>query len=144
MHSSFSKSFSDRLDRLVSELRSLDHDLKSNPSLSGASLRGFRQALDDVRMTVWTVSELFSARESQKDPQATISFLNSERLRRLSRMVNELCGDLEHGNLKWPAPLVRSARESLNRLCERLDQVAQDAAGPVFDVSHSENGAQEG
>src|SRR5215472_15316387 len=97
---------------LTAELRSLDRRLKSNPSLDGAALRECRQALDNVRLTAWSVSELLNARQSQKNPQAVISFLTAEGLRRLSQMVRDLSGDLEQdalsgrpkrsGSLKFP------------------------------------------
>jgi len=87
---------------LTAELRSLDRRLKSNPSLDGAALRECRQALDNVRLTAWSVSELLNARQSQKNPQAVISFLTAERLRRLSQMVRDLSGDLEQDGTFWP------------------------------------------
>ncbi len=124
MHVSFVRSLSARLRSLTSRLRTLDRDLKSNPPLGGTALREFRQALDNIRMTAWTVNELLNARQSQKNPQAVISFLIGERLRRVRQMVNDLCGDLEHSGLNWPVQEVRSVQESLNLLRERLGQFA--------------------
>ncbi len=69
----------------------------------GPALREFRRALDNVRMTAWTLDELLNARQTRKDPQLVISFLTTERLRRFSQMVNDLCSDLEHDGLNWPA-----------------------------------------
>lgn len=109
-----------KLHKLTVELRSLDRGLKSHPSLDGAALREFRQALDNVRLTAWTVNELLNARQSQKNPEAVMSFLTAERLRRLRQMVNDLCSDLDYGGLKWPAHEVQSVQESLTLLQERL------------------------
>ena len=95
MHVFFARSLSARLRSLTSRLRSVDRDLKSNPSVGGAALREFRQAVDTVRMTAWTVSELRNVRLARKDPQGVISFLTAERLRRFSQMANELGSDLE-------------------------------------------------
>src|SRR5713226_5094625 len=68
-------SFSSTLRSLTTELRTLDHDLKSSRQVDAAALREFRQALDNVRMTAWTVSELLNVREARRNPQAVISFM---------------------------------------------------------------------
>jgi hypothetical protein len=116
------RSFSDKLSDLTAELRLLDQDLKSNPSLNRNELREFRQTLDSVRMTAWTVQELFNARQTQKDPQAVISFLTGERLRRFSQMVRDLCNDLD-SNSAWPARDLSDLQAALSALRERLDRL---------------------
>ena len=87
--------------------------------LDGPGLREFRLALDNVRMTAWTVSELHNAREIQKNPRVVISFLTAERLRRFSQMARDLCHDLERES-SWPAQAVNDLKNSLNLLRERL------------------------
>ncbi len=123
----FARSISARLRSVTSRLRSLDRDLKSNPSLSGPgpALREFRQAVDNVRMTAWTVNELLNARESQRNPQAVISFLTAERLRRFSRMARDLSGDLVQAGASWPAQAVSDLKDSLALLRERLTMVGE-------------------
>src|SRR5215813_7443054 len=105
---------------LAAPLSSLDEDLKSNPFLDEAALREFRWALDNVRMTAWTVSELLNARRSQKNPQAAISFLTGERLRRSSQMVRNLSDDFEQSGTSWPADAMRDLANSFILLRERL------------------------
>src|SRR5260370_30140291 len=95
MQDILARSINANLGRLTTRLRALERNLKSNASLSGAVLREFRWALDNVRMTAWTVSELLNARQSQKNPQAVISFLTGERLRRFSQMARSLSDDFE-------------------------------------------------
>src|SRR5262249_61856104 len=97
------RSTTSKLRDLAAQLASLDRELKSNPFLDEAALREFRWALDNVRMTAWTVSEVLNARRSQKNPQAAISFLTCERLRRFSQMVRNLSDDFEHSGASWPA-----------------------------------------
>jgi hypothetical protein len=118
------RSFSSKLRSLTAELRSLDRDLKASPSPTGNALREFRQTLDNVRMTAWTVSELLNARQTKKDPQAVLSFLTAERLRRFSQMVQDLCGDLEHDGDAWPTQGVKALEASLTQLRERLRGVS--------------------
>jgi hypothetical protein len=119
------RSFSTRLRELTSELRALDQNLKANAAASGTSLREFRQALDNIRLTAWTVSELQNAKQTRKDPEAVTSFLTAERLRRFRQMVNDLCTDLEHDGNTWPAESVDDLQDSVNELRERLGLLAQ-------------------
>jgi hypothetical protein len=118
------RSFSSKLRSLTSELRVLDRDLKAAVSPNGNALREFRQTLDNIRMTAWTVSELLNARQTQKNPEAVISFLTAERLRRFSQMVRDLCGDLEHDGNLWPAQGVKALEDSVTLLRERLRKVS--------------------
>src|SRR5260370_35448753 len=118
------RSINANLRSLTSRLRTIDSNLKSSSSLSGAALREFRWALDRVRLTAWTVSELLNARQSQKNPQAVISFLTAERLRRFSQMTRNLSDDFEQ-NSSWPAEAVRDLANSLTLLRERLGIVGE-------------------
>jgi hypothetical protein len=120
MRELFSPSINAKLHKVTTQLRSLDRDLKSNPSLDGGALREFRQALDNVRLTAWSVNELLNARQSQKNLQAVISFLTAERLRRFSQMARDLSCDLEQQGTSWPAQAVRDLENSLTFLGARL------------------------
>src|SRR5260370_4284307 len=119
MEDLFARSISGKLRDLAAQLCSLDLDLKSNSFLDEVALREFRWALDNVRMTAWTVGELLNARRSQKNPAAVISFLTADLLRRLSQMARNLSDDFEQ-NSSWPAEAVRDLANSLTLLRERL------------------------
>ena len=119
------RSFSSKLRSLTAELRSLDRELKAGLSPTGTALREFRQTLDNVRMTAWTVSELLNARQSKKDPQAVISFLTAERLRRFSQMAQDLGADLELDGDSWPTQGVKALETSLTQLRERLRKLGK-------------------
>src|SRR5215470_7150289 len=118
-----------KLRDLAAQLASLDRELKSNPFLNEATLHEFRWALDNVRMTAWTVSELLDARRSQKNPQAAISFLTGERLRRFSQLAHNLLDDFEQSGTSWPAQAVRDLANSFTLLGERLEIVGMWQAG---------------
>src|SRR6266566_1194704 len=92
---------SDRLRQLSAELRGFDLALKSGARPELLALQEFCQILDNARMTVWTVSELLNAVESQKDPANTLSFLTAERLRRSNQMLKDLCADIEGEEVTW-------------------------------------------
>jgi hypothetical protein len=128
MFESLAESFSAKLRDLSAELRLLDRGLKTNRSLDGAALREFRQAMDNVRLTAWTVDELLNARQSQKNPQAMISFLTAERLRRFSQMAKDLSRDLERNDTSWPAQAIENVEGSLTLLLERLRRVGEKGA----------------
>ena len=119
------RSITVKLRHLAAQLSSLDRDLKSNPFLAEAALREFRCALDNVRMTAWTVSELLNARRSQKNPQAAISFLTGERLRRFSQMVRDLSDDFEQSGTSWPAEAMSDLANSFILLRERLGAASE-------------------
>lgn len=118
-----SGSFSNRLSDLTAELRLLDHDLKSHPALNRSVLHEFRQTLDNLRLTAWTVQELLDARQTREDPQAVISFLTAERLRRSRQMLRDLCTDLESGNPSWPIQDVKGLESVLITLQECLEAI---------------------
>src|SRR5260370_10953506 len=119
MEALFARSISGKLRDLAAQLCSLDLDLKSNSFLDEVALREFRWALDNVRMTAWTVGELLNARRSQKNPAAVISFLTAERLLRFIQMARNLSNDFEQ-NSSWPAEAVRDLANSLTLLRERF------------------------
>ena len=88
-------------------------------------LREFRQALDNVRMTAWTANELVDARHVRRDPNAVLSFLTAERLRRFSQMVKDLSGDLDANHASVPIHGIQSLAESVRTLQDRLDKLAK-------------------
>lgn len=105
---------------LIADLEAADKTLKTSPNLEPSALRELRHALDNLRLTAWTVSELENAREARKDTRAIASFLTAERLRRIRRMIDDLCADLEHDAAAWPAESIHDLQESLRVLRERL------------------------
>ncbi|HLW53103.1 MAG TPA: hypothetical protein VKW06_09690 [Candidatus Angelobacter sp.] len=94
--------------------------MKANAAVSGPALREFRQALDNIRLTAWTVSELLNARQIKRDEQAVTRFLTAERLRRFRQMVKDLCQDIDFDGESWPAQSVDDLQESANELRERV------------------------
>lgn len=121
-----SRSFSSKLRQLTADLRTIDQSLRANATVDGPALREFRQALDNIRLTAWTVSELQNARQINRDALAVTSFLTAERLRRFRQMVNDLCADLERDGAVWPAQSIDDLQESANELRERLGLLFYD------------------
>ena len=109
-----------RLLHLIDELKFADEHLKTGSAIAGSALRELRQALDNLRLTAWTLSELQNAREANKDTTAMIAFLTAERLRRLRSMLDALCSDLEREGGTWPSTSIHDRQESVSSLRERL------------------------
>ncbi len=109
-----------RLRTLTAELRSLDLDLKSEQTPDDTLLRDFRAAMDDVRLTAWTVNEIMTVRAGGRDPQPVLSFLAAERLRRLARMMTDVSSDLNDGILTWGSSGVQPLAEAVTQIQTNL------------------------
>ncbi|HET9836679.1 MAG TPA: hypothetical protein VFR84_00495 [Candidatus Angelobacter sp.] len=110
-----------RLRSLTDELRQLERDLKSGRISDAASLHEFRQAVDEIRMTAWTASELHNIHPEQKATLAT--FLAAERIRRFAQMIRDFSLDLEHQDLKWESGGVQSLFDSVATLQSQLEKL---------------------
>lgn len=114
---------SGRLQGLSEELRGLEIDLRSGSTPEVAPLQEFRQVLDNVRMTAWTVSELMNAANAQRDPERVMSFLAAERVRRSSQMLKDLCADLDDQDVNWQSGGIQQLYETVNVLQGQLKKV---------------------
>lgn len=124
MQEALGRPVSYKLRHLTAELRLLDNELKSNPSLYSSPddpwLREFRHALDNIRLTAWSATELLDSRQDQKNLLAASSFLTVQRLRRFNQMAQNLCGDFDRDGVTWSVQAVKRLTECLDRLCVRL------------------------
>ena len=123
MKDTCSEALSARLRSLTEELLALDGQLKSDQPPDVSSLQEFREALDNVRMTAWTVGELLNARETKRDPGTVLSFLTSERLRRFGQLVKDLNADIEHQGINWQTQGVQGVLQHVNLLQGRLGRL---------------------
>lgn len=89
-------SLQDTLKHVSAELLLVNYQLRAEAAECDPSvLDEFRDALDTIRLTSWTVCELAKAKGKGADPRAARKFLASERLRRLEKMVKDICDDLD-------------------------------------------------
>lgn len=108
-----------RLRRLTAELHTLERELKTEKMSDAAALHEFRHAIDEIRMTAWTVDELLN---TQPERQATVaSFLAAERIRRFAEMIREFSIDLEHQDLTWESGGVQPLFDSVTALHSQLE-----------------------
>ena len=108
------------IKRLSSELARLEQRLKSESAPDPLILNEFRQVVDNVRLTAWSVSELVNAQWTKKDPNIVLAFLAAERLRRFDQMVRSLCGDIERQAITSQTNGMHSLVDSANMLQRRL------------------------
>jgi hypothetical protein len=113
--------FASRLRALTTELRALERDLKGGAASEPAGMHDFRHALDELRMTAWTASELHNARPERQATMA--SFLAAERIRRFAQMIRDFSTDLEHQDLTWESGGIQSLFESVAVLQARLERL---------------------
>ena len=120
---------SNRLKEISSGLKEIDLALKAGPTPELALLQEFRHVLDNARLTAWTVSELLSAVESQKDPAKVLSFVAAERLRRSNQMLKDLCTDIDRQGLTWQTNGIQSLFETVNYLQVQLRKLVEEHRG---------------
>jgi|ERR1041384_7142165 hypothetical protein len=112
------------INRFSAELKRLEQRLKSEPNPDSVALNEFRQAVDNVRLTAWSVSELINAERIKKNPDTVLAFLSAERLRRFDQLVRSLCGDIQRG-------LITVKTEGIQSLCQSMNDLQQRLAGAI-------------
>ncbi|HLJ88690.1 MAG TPA: hypothetical protein VKZ53_17865 [Candidatus Angelobacter sp.] len=112
--------FSARLKSATSELRDIEKELKLQDKPDAQLLQAFREALDNARTTAWTVNELQNVRQSGASSKALQSFLAAERLRRVTKMVEDLCAALESGEIAMETHAIETLSGFLDTLQSRL------------------------
>lgn len=134
--SATTKDLSSELQDFSAELRRLEQRLLSEAAPDTVPLNEFRQAVDNVRLTAWSVSELLNAQYTKKNPDTVLAFLAAERLRRFDQMVINLWGDIERRVITFQTNGMESLLESVEILRNRLTQCsierkykAKDAPG---------------
>lgn len=110
-----------RLRTLTAELRQLERELKSGRGSDPGAMHEFRQAVDEIRMTAWTASELHNIHHEQKATLA--SFLAAERIRRFAQMIRDFSLDLEHQDLTWESGGVQALFDSVVALQSQLEKL---------------------
>lgn len=133
-----------QLKSLSSALMQLDLRLQSEAAPDIVLLNMFRQAVDNVRLTAWSVSELINAQRVKKEPDKVLAFLSAERLRRLDQLVRNLCGDIERGVITSNNYGMHSLFDSVTVLQRRLaDCMAQAEHRQAATMTPERSGAGE-
>jgi len=110
-----------RLRAITAELLELERSVITG-NLDSRVLSEFRNAVDHIRNTAWTVQQWVDAREKSGDPYAVLPAL-AERVRRATQLASDLCLDLQSvevtAETEGMGELYRSV-DDLHRRLERL------------------------
>jgi hypothetical protein len=96
------ENLSSELRHFSVELRRFEQRLQSEAAPDNVVLHEFRQSVDNIRLTAWSVCELINARHTKKNPDTVLAFLAAERLRRFDQMVRNLCADIDRAGDNVP------------------------------------------
>lgn len=118
------ESLAAELARLTTELRQVEQRLDSESAPDLLLLNNFRNAVDNVRMKAWSVSELIHARYTRENPNGVLTFLAGERLRRLDQLVRNLCADIDRGSVTQHTSGMHSLSDSMKGLQQRITQIS--------------------
>jgi len=108
--------------QLAADLRRLEKRLRVEPDPAADVLMEFRHAVDDARLTAWSVNELITANRASKVRTAALAFVAAERIRRLEQLVRNISGDIEGQAITLPAHKMRSLLDSVTNLQNVLTQ----------------------
>ena len=102
----------------------MERELKSGAIADAGTMHEFRTAIDEIRMTSWTASELHNVQPERK--QAMASFLAAERIRRFAQMIRDFSIDLEHQQLTWESGGIQALFDSVTALHSGLDRLIRE------------------
>jgi len=92
-------SLTERLDAATHELQRLEELVKSG-ALDQRVLSELRNAVDHIRTTAWAVQKWVGlAEQSGGDPFSVLPVMSAERVRRATQISNDLCLDLQCGDV---------------------------------------------
>jgi hypothetical protein len=118
-----------KLHRLANELRQVESQLQTAPAPDATPLQEFRQALDNTRLTAWSVNEAMSTARRDTGADSVLTFLAVERLRRLDQMVRNMCADLDRQAVNAQTAGMQSLLDSVNALSTRLNALFSKKRG---------------
>lgn len=84
----------DRLQKVSAELHALNEAIKAG-NIDGRILREFREAVDHIRLTAWSVQQWLDLQAKRGDVYSVLSLLTTERIRRATQLSGDLSLDLD-------------------------------------------------
>lgn len=118
--SNYSEDLNLDIKQLASDVRRLEKRLRVESDPSADALTELRHALDDARLTAWSVSTLITAGRASRVRNAALVFVAAERIRRVEQLVKSICGDIEGRAITLQKNQMDSLLNSVNSLREVL------------------------
>jgi hypothetical protein len=113
-------SLTTRLRAITVDLQELEQSVTSG-DLDSRVLSEFRNAVDHIRNTAWTVQQWVDAREKSGDPYAVLPALAAQRVHRAAQLANDLCLDLQSVEVTAETEGMGDLRRAVEDLQTRLD-----------------------
>ena len=114
------QSISKRLQAATAELQELEKLVLSS-DLSPRVLSDFRSAVDNIRLTAWTVQQWIGLQEQSRDPYSMLNSLSAERVRRATQIAKDLTMDLQSMEIGFETEGLKEFAIAIRELHEALD-----------------------
>ena len=109
-----------RLEKVSQELRDLEQTLKTAGTVEPRVLRQFRDAIDHVRLTAYTVQQWLELQAKRGDPYSVLALLTTERMRRATQLAGDLSIDLDSTEVTFETEGLDKLFAAIRGLYERL------------------------
>jgi len=115
---------SDRVRSTVEELGRIDGILRTD-EMDSRVLTDFRDALDRVRNTAWSVHQYVSRKETGEDSKHILATLAAGRVRAAFRLCQALQADMD-ANIRFQPGQLLQLHSAVEHLAERLGRVVKE------------------
>jgi len=108
-----------RLKKAAADLRTIEQAIKEGGA-DPRVLREFRDAVDFVRKSAWAVYEYQERRFQEKDASTVLSLLTLERVRRGTKLNNDIAADWDAHELTSDTPGIAELLRAIESVAKRL------------------------
>jgi len=113
-----------RLQNLSGELRQLEKELRELPAEADpVVIRDFRDALDNLRLTAWSLQLWLEEKRAGHDTLFLMRQLAAERIRRTIQLSTNLVTDMDAGGVTLESGGVNDLYRAAQGLFERLKKL---------------------
>jgi hypothetical protein len=113
-----------RLQNLGGELRQLEKELRGLPAEADpVVIRDFREALDNLRLTAWTLQLWLEEKSPTRNAVLLMRQLAAERIRRTIQLSSNLVTDMDAGGVARDSSGVNDLYKTVKALFDRLQQL---------------------
>ncbi len=108
-----------RLKKAAADLRTIEQAIKEGGA-DPRVLREFREAVDFVRKSAWAVYEYQERRFQERDASTVLSLLTLERVRRGTKLNNDIAADWDAHELTSDTPGIPDLLRAIESVAKRL------------------------
>jgi hypothetical protein len=108
-----------RLKKAAADLRTIEQAIKEGGA-DPRVLREFREAVDFVRKSAWAVYEYQERRFQERDASTVLSLLTLERVRRGTKLNNDIAADWDARELTSDTPGIPELLRAIESVAKRL------------------------